>query len=74
MTNPVETLNIYLKEARVNARGADAVAIVIGNEAADLDSMVSTILYGLLASASRAPGAPHVVPVVNCPRGALRAW
>ena len=68
MTNHVETLNIYLKQARVNADGADAGAIVIGNEAADLDSMVSAILYGLLASACRASGAPPVIPVVNCPR------
>jgi len=69
MTNHVGKLNIYLKQARVNAEGADAMAIVIGNEAADLDSMVSAILYGLFASACRPPGAPPVVPVVNCPRG-----
>jgi exopolyphosphatase len=42
---------------------------VIGNEAADLDSMVSAILYGRLASARGASDAPPVVPVVNCPRG-----
>jgi exopolyphosphatase len=62
-------LNIYLTQARANVDRADAGAIVIGNEAADLDSMVSAILYGLLASACRPPGAPLVVPVVNCPRG-----
>ncbi len=68
MTNHVEKLNIYLMQARVNADGAHADVIVIGNEAADLDSMVSAILYGLLASTCRAPGTPPVVPVVNCPR------
>jgi len=71
MTNHVEKLNIYLKQARVNADGAHAGAIVIGNEAADLDSMVSAILYGQLATACRAPAASPVVPVVNCPRGDL---
>jgi inorganic pyrophosphatase/exopolyphosphatase len=30
--------------------------------------MVSAILYGLLASARRAPGEVLVVPVINCPR------
>jgi len=69
MTNPADDLNIYLSEARASIDRADAGAIVIGNEAADLDSMVSAILYGQLASACRAPGSPPVVPVVNCPRG-----
>jgi len=69
MTKDVDALNIYLEQARVNAAGGDAVAIVIGSEAADLDSMVSALLYGLLASAAVAPGAPPIVPVVNCPRG-----
>ena len=68
MTERVEKLNIYLKQARVNVDAGDAGAIVIGNEAADLDSMVSAILYGQLASACRAPDAPLVVPVINCPR------
>ncbi|MCP3877139.1 MAG: hypothetical protein GY701_01910 [Sulfitobacter sp.] len=68
MTNHVEKLNIYLEQARVNANGAHAGAIAIGNEAADLDSMVSAILYGQLATAFRAPAAPPVLPVVNCPR------
>ena len=69
MTVRVSELNTYLAEARASVDRADAGAIVIGNEAADLDSMVSAILYARLASAFRAPGAPLVVPVVNCPRG-----
>jgi exopolyphosphatase len=69
MTDRVEKLNTYLTQARANVDNADAVAIVIGNEAADLDSMVSAILYGQLASACRAPSASLVVPVINCPRG-----
>ena len=65
----MENLNTYLSRARAGVGTADAGAIVMGNEAADLDSMVSAILYGQLASASGAPGAPLVVPVINCPRG-----
>ncbi len=69
MTNRVEKLNHYLKQARASADGADAGAMVIGNEAADLDSMVSAVLYGQLVSACRPSGEPPVVPVINCPRG-----
>ena len=65
MTNRVGTLNSYLKSARASVDKAEAGAIVIGNEAADLDSMVSAVLYGFLASACGSP----TVPVVNCPRG-----
>ena len=69
MSDGIERLNIYLRQARVNVDGNAACAIVIGNEAADLDSMVSAILYGMLATSGGAPGGPSVVPVVNCPRG-----
>ena len=69
MTAPVDRINIYLTEARASFEKVDAGAVVIGNEAADLDSMVSATLYGHLTSACGAPGAPLAVPVVNCPRG-----
>ena len=69
MSDRVEKLNRYLREAKAGAGGANAGDIVIGNEAADLDSMVSAILYGHLASADRPSGTPPAVPVVNCPRG-----
>ena len=57
MTKPVDRLNIYLAQARAGVDGPDAGSIVIGNEAADLDSMVSAILYGQLVSACRPSGA-----------------
>ncbi len=69
MSDRVEKLNDYLREARASAGDANAGGIVIGNEAADLDSMVSAILYGQLVSACRPSGTPPDVPVVNCPRG-----
>ncbi|MDJ0947398.1 MAG: DHH family phosphoesterase [Alphaproteobacteria bacterium] len=68
MTERLDKLNTFLAEARAAVQGAEAGPIVLGNEAADLDSMVSAVLYGQLASARRAPGAPPAVPVVNCPR------
>ena len=68
MSNRIDSLNLYLQQARVNVRGPDGGAIVMGNEAADLDSMVSAMLYGLLASSRHAPGSPSVAPVINCPR------
>ena len=69
MTGPAHGLNIYLSEARNSLERGEAGAVVIGNEAADLDSMVSAIVYGRLVSALVAPGTPPAVPVVNCPRG-----
>ena len=69
MTSPSDDLNIYLSEARNSLDRGEAGAVVIGNEAADLDSMVSAIVYGRLVSALAAPGTPPAVPVVNCPRG-----
>jgi len=68
MTNDVAGLNIYLEQARVNAVRADAIAVVIGSEAADLDSMVSALLHALLASTRPGAAAPPLVPVINCPR------
>ncbi len=69
MTSPSDDLNIYLSRARDSLDRGEVGAFVIGNEAADLDSMVSAILYGRLVSARGAPGAPPAVPVVNCARG-----
>jgi len=69
MTGPAHDLNIYLSEARNSLERGEVGAVVIGNEAADLDSMVSAILYGRLVSALVASGTPPAVPVVNCPRG-----
>jgi len=68
MTESIEKLNTYLVQARGSVNSADAGEIVIGNEAADLDSMVSAILYGQLASACRARHAALVAAVINCPR------
>lgn len=68
MTDGIDMLSSYLIQARDSIDNAGAGAIVIGNEAADLDSMVSAILYGQLISACRLPGEPIVAAVINCPR------
>jgi len=68
MTDSIDMLNTYLAEARRSVDKADAGAVVIGNEAADLDSMVSAILYGQLVSACRSSSEPIVASVINCPR------
>jgi len=71
MTLAAQRLNAYLAQARSCTDNTEADSIVIGNEAADLDSMVSAILYAYLISACGAPGKPPVVPVINCPRADL---
>ncbi len=68
MTDGIDNLNSYLAQTRRGVDSADAGAIVIGNEAADLDSMVSAILYGQLVSACRSPGEQIVAAIINCPR------
>jgi len=45
MTDGIEMLNTYLAQARRSLDKDDVGAIVIGNDAADLDSMVSAILF-----------------------------
>lgn len=67
MSDRFHELSTYLKQAWDNK--ANAAVVVLGNEAADLDSMVSAILFGRLKSACRRPGTPLAVPVINCPRG-----
>jgi exopolyphosphatase len=60
----MNSLNNYLAAARVNL--ADTRLVVMGNEAADLDSMASSIAYGLLCSLLSPPVA--ALPVMPIPR------
>lgn len=41
---------------------------VLGNEAADLDSMASSVLYAHLLSATKQSGGRDVLPIINIPR------
>lgn len=59
------SLQMYLSNVKVNKK--DARFVVLGNEAADLDSMASSIAYGYLLSRQRPEIA--VLPVMPIPRG-----
>ena len=66
--NTRENINTYLDRARTGIERSDTGTIILGNEAADLDSMVSAVLYGQLVSAGSAVDTSLAVPVINCPR------
>lgn len=68
MFERIHEVNGFLARAKSCPADNTPVHVVIGNEAADLDSMTSAIMYGFFA-AHRAPRGNHVpVPVVNIPR------
>jgi len=58
----------YLRDARQAVRRGEATRFVLGNEAADLDSMASAVAYGYCASAASSSGGMPVVPLINVPR------
>lgn len=64
----ISQLNLYLAMARSKLDGSAGCRVVIGNEAADLDSMVSAIMYGFFAAACEPRERRVVVPVINIPR------
>jgi exopolyphosphatase len=70
-----EALNAFLREAAAEARGdaADRATLraVLGNEASDLDSMASSVVYAYLLARGRAGGDPPCLPVINIPRADL---
>jgi inorganic pyrophosphatase/exopolyphosphatase len=62
-------LRDFLRVAKAGWTAAPALEVVIGNEAADADSCVSALVYGLLLHAQRpAAAAPRVLPVISCAR------
>jgi exopolyphosphatase len=65
------TLN-YLEPCRAQVRAGRARRFVLGNEAADLDSMASAVALGFHASGAAADPAGLVVPLVNVPRADYR--
>jgi exopolyphosphatase len=68
MSECIRRLNRFLAGARPPHAGGSRLRVVIGNEAADLDSMTSAILYGFFASGRSAPADGVHVPVINIPR------
>ncbi|MBT3274246.1 MAG: DHH family phosphoesterase, partial [Spirochaetales bacterium] len=61
-----ERINNFLMSSKGEIPNNGMVAIVLGNEAADLDSMVSAILYGYLLSSGA--NTEVIIPVINIPR------
>lgn len=58
----------YLAAARTAAKAGRACRFVLGNEAADLDSMVTAIATGYYLGEVAPDGGPPFVPLVNAPR------
>lgn len=68
MSKCIEALNRFLAAVKSTPPGHAGIHAVIGNEAADLDSMASAIMYGFLACRTlERRNQPHV-PVINIPR------
>ena len=59
-----EKLNGFLRTAKETIDSKDTVYCVVGNEAADLDSMASAVVYAY----HRAGGGDAYVPLINIPR------
>ncbi len=62
------TLNSYLAETRKNITQYGPKQIVIGNEAADLDSMASSIVHAYYLSCKKTFKNKYFIPVITIPR------
>jgi exopolyphosphatase len=67
-TPSIEVLNKYLRDIKSALTGGAPVRVILGNEAADLDSMASSIAYAYLLSQARTAITEVVLPVMNIPR------
>jgi exopolyphosphatase len=65
ITMESDQVNRFLAEAQTKTTGGEHITVVLGNEAADLDSMQASILYAYFLNATAAVTA---VPVINIPR------
>ena len=64
----IQKLNDYLAECKHALVKKPICHVVIGNEAADLDSMASSIMYGLYAAVGNTDDYRRFIPVINIPR------
>lgn len=67
MSEIIQRLNTYLTGARARLDGASVCDVVIGNQAADLDSMVSAIMYAFLVTGELGEDGV-ALPVIDIPR------
>ena len=69
MSAQIESLNTYLAEKKKALASDRILHFVLGNEASDLDSMVSSVMYAYHAGQARADeNGPVVLPLINIPR------
>lgn len=64
-TAGIERLNAYLKWASVQARSSSQFHAVLGNQSADLDSVVSPLMYAHYGQRRNADEDMPVVPFIN---------
>lgn len=69
MSGQIESLNAYLAEKRKALDSERILHFVLGNEASDLDSMASSVMYAYYAGQVLADEKDHVfLPLINIPR------
>ena len=67
-TKNADKLRTYLRSAKDELNSAATVHCVVGNEAADLDSMASAVLYAYYRNETRRSENELYVPVISIPR------
>ena len=69
MSEQIESLNTYLAEKKKVLNSEGIQHFVLGNEASDLDSMASSVMYAYYAGQVLADKKGHVfLPLINIPR------
>lgn len=68
MSKAGSELNRWLEGLITLAHQGSITRVVLGNEAADLDSMVSAVAYARLLAEMAGPGERPTIPVINIPR------
>ena len=69
MSAQIESLNTYLAEKKKTLDSDRAMHFVLGNEASDLDSMASSVMYAYYAGQATADeNDPVFLPLINIPR------
>lgn len=67
--NAIKKINHFLQSARTKVESGSAVVCVVGNEAADLDSIASAVMYAYFREVTEESRENAVyVPLINIPR------
>ncbi|MCL2294247.1 MAG: DHH family phosphoesterase [Spirochaetes bacterium] len=65
-------LNDYLPDSKLNFSGKSLIHVVIGNEAADIDSIASSIVYAFFRESINSKKEEIFIPVINIHEDDLR--